>query len=1245
MNTNYNVYVEKKEGFQNDADTLDRDLWEMLGIKTHSRIVNMYCLKGILVEDLALVKDNVFGEPSIDTLYGDEAFLEGKRYFILELLPGQYDQRAKAAEECIQLVLGNFKAEVKYKKIYLFHGVTDGELHFIQNYVMNPVEMKIGTLEEKFSSVPVKGSQVEVLDGFRTLSDVALLAFLGDYALAMSLEDLKMVRGYFAGEGRDPFITEIRILDTYWSDHCRHTTFNTVLRDIGFQKEASLEKAAFGKYLEMRRELGREVKNITFMDMATIGTKYLKSKGLVKDLDESEEINACSIVRKVRTSDGDKEVLVMFKNETHNHPTEIEPFGGAATCLGGAIRDPLSGRAYVYQGMRITGSSDPRESLQDTLKGKLPQRVITKGAAKGFSSYGNQIGLNTGFVEEIYHAGFKAKRLEAGAVIASTLKENVIREVPKPNDLILLLGGKTGRDGVGGATGSSKGHTKDSISESGAEVQKGNAVEERKLQRFFRSEEASGMIIRCNDFGAGGVSVAIGELADSIDIHLERVPKKYLGLDPTEIAISESQERMAIVIDRENLDRIIALAKEENVEATAVAEVTQTGRLRMFYDKVMVCDLSREFLNTSGALTFADAYVGKHGNQVPTVRDDLETSLQSLMGREEILHELGKLDFASQKGLVENFDTTIGRNNLILPYGASYQDTKSQGMVSLIPLKGLETYDASVMTYGFDPYAMEKDGFQGAHDSIVESLAKIVSLGGDHKTVRLSFQEYFRKLGHDRENWGRVLSALLGALKAQIDFGVPAIGGKDSMSGSFGDIHVPDTLISFAVTTLPMGKVIDNTLKGGGSSLLKLKTRRVDGIYLYEDFKKNADLVYALRDKGQLLSADTLKRGTLKSLVNMAAGNRTGFKCKAIRQEAKNNDPGSFLLEVKSESLEEIRALISKETYDLEVIGETTGSETLFFGDLELNFLEILECQKKPLQNIFSECRTEGEILPTKLTYQTYVPSKGKVKKPKVLIPVFLGTNCELDLEYAFKEAGAEVSTFIFRNGEKYIKESILEFTRLIKETDILMLAGGFSAADEPEGSGKYIANILRNTSIKDAVHELLRKRDGLILGICNGFQGLVKSGLLPFGEIINPREDMPTLTNNTGGKHMSRMARTKVVSRNTPWMQYATLGETYDVPISHGEGRFIASEEMLKELLENGQIITQYTDLSGNITMEAPYNPNGAMMAIEGIASKDGRVFGKMGHTERYKDGLYRNYSGTYYMDMFRAGVDFFKK
>lgn len=1229
-----NLYIEKKTGFTNESEALDRDILEMLKIKVQSRIINAYEILGLVSEEVEVVKYTVFGDIAQDLVHLDESSWQDQPYFILELLPGQYDVRAEAARECIRLVLGNFEAEVRCKKVYVFSHVSHEELMKIREYLLNPVEMRVGTLHEGFEEFPLKETKVELLDGFLHLDDEKRLGFLREHSLAMKPEDLKLVQDYFIGEKRDPSITEIRVLDTYWSDHCRHTTFNTHLKDIRIPEDDEMLQSAYAEYLRMREKLGRKDKPVTLMDLATIGTRYLKKAGLVTDLDESPEINACSISRKVRTDEGIKDVLIMFKNETHNHPTEIEPFGGAATCLGGAIRDPLSGRAYVYQGMRISGSGDPRASLENTRKGKLPQRVITKGAAKGFSSYGNQIGLNTGFVEEIYHPGFEAKRMETGAVIASTLKENVIREVPEPGDVIILLGGRTGRDGIGGATGSSKGHHAGSIQESGAEVQKGNAVEERKLQRFFRNEKAVALIRRCNDFGAGGVSVAMGELADSLDISLDLVPKKYLGLDPTEIAISESQERMAVVIKAKDMDQFIRYASLENLEATKVATVTDTGRLRMFYEDQIVVDLHRDFINTNGAVSETDVEV----SPAEYAGDEEMRGLTLLDLREEICH----LDFSSQKGLLENFDTTIGAGSLILPYGGIHQNTKSQGMVSLIPLKNLKTYDASIMTYGYEPLSMEENPFIGANDAVVESLAKVLSLGGNPLEARLSFQEYFRKLGEDPRNWGRPFSALLGALKAQMDYKVPAIGGKDSMSGTFQDIHVPDTLISFAVTTIPEEKVMDNVLKGEGSLLLTLRTPRINRLYDPLVFEENSRFIQKLRDTGAILSMDTLKNGLFKSIFNMAAGSGTGFSLESITSEENKKDPGSFILEVPKQNVDEV--MKSGRHLLLKIIGAVEKDASVHLGDLALPLIDLLNDQRRALQPVFNEYLKEGQRLETRLC--TLMPEKYPeyIEHPKVLIPVFFGTNCEYDLEFAFRKEGAEVTSFIFRNQPENIRESLEEFSRLIRETNILMLSGGFSAGDEPEGSGKYIANVLRNPLIRDAVHELTEERKGLILGICNGFQGLVKSGLLPYGKIIKPHEAMPVLTYNTAGKHMSRMVKTKVISRNTPWMENATLGEVYDVPVSHGEGRFMATEEVLHELRKHGQIITQFADLSGEVTMEGPYNPNGSLWAIEGIASRDGRIFGKMGHSERYQKGLYRNYPGKYYEDLFKSGVDYFR-
>lgn len=1229
-----NIFVEKKPEYRNEEQKLDKDLHLMLGLQTESRMIHLYQVQGLTDEELSRVEYTVFSESSTDRTSRDTSSFVHQPHFILELLPGQYDQRAKAAEDCIKLILGKFDVEVRYKTVYVFPGTTPENLKKIRSYLLNPVEMREGQVQSHFDSFPQKNMKVEHLEGFRTLTGEDLFTFLHKHSLAMTREDLLLIQNYFIQENREPTITEIKVLDTYWSDHCRHTTFLTHLKDIRIQSGFTPLQKAYDQYIQIRKNLGRENRPVTLMDLATIGAKYLKEQGLAEDLDESEEINACSISRKVRTNEGIKDVLLMFKNETHNHPTEIEPFGGAATCLGGAIRDPLSGRAYVYQGMRITGAADPGKPLKETLPGKLPQRIITRGAAKGFSSYGNQIGLNTGFVEEIYHPGYEAKRMETGAVIASALKENVRRETPQKGDLIILLGGKTGRDGIGGATGSSKGHDASSITESGAEVQKGNAVEERKLQRFFRNEKASRLIRRCNDFGAGGVSVAIGELAESLDIYLHRVPKKYMGLDPTEIAISESQERMAVVIEEKDLSDFIRYAQEENLEATVVAVVTDTGRLRMYYDDQVVVDVSRDFIDTNGATSEASVLIELDAKDRSASKEKLTLK--------EVLSQVSDLNSCSQKGLLENFDTTIGRNSLILPYGGTYQDTKSSGMVSLIPLKNLTSYDASVMTYGFDPLSLEKNPFIGAYDSVVESLAKVVSLGGNPNDVRLSFQEYFRKLGDDPYNWGRPFAALLGALQAQLDFKVPAIGGKDSMSGTFQDLHVPDTLISFAVTTVQKENILHNILSKTDSVLLTLRTPRSEGVYDALVFDENAKLIRKLQEKGYLRSVDTLKKGLFMTLLNMAAGNRMGFRLEALTLHENRRDPGSFVLEVSRKHLSEILSI--GHHLLLKVVGTTHERKSVEIDGEEIAMEELLERHKAPLAEIFSEYTEEGITLESTYSAKESPVYPSYVEHPKVLIPVFFGTNCELDIEYAFREAGAETDTFVFRNGEKEMKASLEDFAQRIRGSHILMLSGGFSAADEPEGSGKYIANILRNPLVREAIHDLIDNRKGLVLGICNGFQGLIKSGLLPYGRVIEPHEEMPTLTYNTAGKHMSRMARTKVVSRNTPWMNSASLGDVHDVPVSHGEGRFMASEALLKELSDNGQIITQYTDLSGEVTMEGPYNPNGSMWAIEGISSKDGRVFGKMGHTERYQDGLYLNYDGSYYTEMFRSGVDYFR-
>ena len=1227
-----NIFVEKKSEFQQEAKKLDQELKDMLGLTLSSRMVHLYQVEGLSEEEMAQLTPLVFSDPSLDVVHEKPFSFLAQPHFILELLPGQFDQRAEAVKECAELILNRRNIAVRYKTVYVFDGVDTKTLDKLCTYLLNPVEKRRGEMESSFEPSVEWTQEETVLQGFVEASQSALENFLKEHRLAMSLSDLIMIQGYFKEEGREPNLTEVKVLDTYWSDHCRHTTFMTTLEEVDLEEADPSVQKAYGLYEALRHELGWENKPRTLMDLATIGAKVLKKRSVITDLDESDEINACSIQRTLRTQEGPKEALIMFKNETHNHPTEIEPFGGAATCLGGAIRDPLSGRTYVYQGMRITGAGNPNASLADTRPGKLPQKTITQMATKGFSSYGNQIGLTTGFVEEIYHPGYEAKRMETGAVIGANLKDHVHRGKPMEGDLIVLIGGRTGRDGIGGATGSSKEQTSSSVRLSGSEVQKGNAVEERKLQRFFRQERATALIKKANDFGAGGVSVAIGELADSLDIHLDQVPKKYQGLSPMDIALSESQERMAVVLSPNSLGDFLSLAKEENLEATVVATVTSTGALRMYYGERLVVDLKRAFLNLNGATARASVKVApgkqkEHASPVTTLQEGLQA--------------MDNLAYASQKGLLENFDTTIGSGTLLLPYGGKNQETKSPGMAALIPLKDLTTYDASLMAYGFDPEKMERDPFVGAHDAVVESLAKILAMGGDLQGIRLSFQEYFRKLGEDPFQWGKPFSALLGALQAQMDFQVPAIGGKDSMSGSFEDLHVPNTLISFAVNTEHMEKLLTNDLKGGVTTIMKLTTPRIDNLYDQEAFKRNAAFLMAQRDKGHLLSVDTLKKGILPTLVNMALGNDVGVHLLLHGENLLGYDPGSFLLEVPTEKVPEL--LLEGAELSLRVLGKTR--ERAFFSteQEEIALAQFLRKVKAPLQSVFPSFEAQGAVLEDFTSTITPKAPKRLVDKPKVLIPVFVGTNCEMDLERVFRKEGAEVTTFVLTSVEETLQESIKDFCARLRESDLLMLAGGFSAQDEPEGSGKYIANFLRNPQVKEAVEDLLR-RDGLILGICNGFQGLIKSGLLPYGEILSPKDTMPVLTYNTSAKHMSRMVQTKVISRNTPWMSKASLGDVHHVPISHGEGRLVVSEFLFQELKKKGQVITQYVNEKGQPTMEAPYNPNGSYYAIEGLASPCGKIFGKMGHSERCAEGLYQNYAGQYYLDFFKAGLAYFK-
>lgn len=1235
------VFVTKLKGLDVEGESLKSSLKENFNIETGNvRVFNRYIVKDINEREFKESIYKVFAEKNADLTYlsFDDLKIENS-YLITELLPGQFDIRSQAAMDCLSLLWGNFNFRVKVQKIYDFD-IKLGEDDFekVKNYLINKVEMREGSLnteslfDEDLGEIPYP----EVYESFRFFDENALRTFHKEMALAMTYEDLLTVKDYFIKENRDPNETEIKVLDTYWSDHCRHTTFNTLLTDVKIENEEI--KKAYEDYLNLRKELGREDKAVSLMDIATIGARYLKKKGIVKDIDESDEINACSIIREIRPDSfygGEKtKYLIQFKNETHNHPTEIEPFGGAATCLGGAIRDPLSGRAFVYQAMRVTGSSDPREKIEETLEGKLAQKLITTGAAKGYSSYGNQIGLAAGVVHEIYHPGYKAKRMEVGAVIGSSPYDKVMRLKPVKGDLILLIGGRTGRDGVGGATGSSKSHDTKSIDRSGAEVQKGNAPEERKIQRFMRREEVKVLIKKCNDFGAGGVSVAVGELADGLHINLDRVPLKYQGLNATETAISESQERMALLIDKSSLEEIGRYLKEENLEYTVIAEVTDDNKLTMVWKGQRVLELKRDFLDSAGAKSYQRVLVKAKDEMVETDGGKDEGDLLNL---------LGDLNIASQRALNENFDSTNGCATKLLPFGGLYQDSESQVMACHIPLTKGISQDISLMSYGFDPYLSERDQFKGAYMAVIESLSKMAAAGSNLKGVRLSFQEYFEKLGKDEVKWGKPLSSLLGALKAQIDYEVPAIGGKDSMSGTFNDISVPPTLISFAVDTMEGEKVITNVFNGP-SDLYLLKTSYLNGLPVKEDYLKKVSLINKLNNEGKIKAADLVNQPLLACLYRMGVGNRTSFDVN-VKNEYLGKDVASFIISVEKGTKVDGGIYLGSTTNNREITFKINGKD--------YDYVETLSKYKESFSKVFNEnCEEKfktNKDKRRKVTNISYIDRSpviylGEKVKPRVLIPVFPGSNCEYDLERAFNKAGADVKIFVLRNKDKEnLKESLEEFNKEMKKSQILMLPGGFSAGDEPDGSGKYIGNVLRNEVIKKSIEDLVDVRKGLVLGICNGFQALIKLGLVPYGKIMEPNEDMPLLTNNTIGKHMDMIARVRVASVNSPWLKYVNVGESYSVPISHGEGRFLAKDEVLRELIENGQIITQYCDLNNNATMEAPYNPNGSVMAVEGLVSKDGRILGKMGHNERWCKGLFKNYDDEFDMKLFKAGVDYF--
>ena len=1260
------VFVEKKAGFNVESQILLKDFKDNLGIEALEdvRVLNKYILGDMEEEQYVRTVNTILSEAPVDRVY-EENFEIGQDEiaFGVEYLPGQYDQRADSASECIMLLTEEEKVPVKSSKIIILKGnLNEEEIRKIKSYYINPVDSReVSPLSKVLEENLEEPNEVQVLKGFLDLNEEGLKNFHRDKSLAMSLEDLKLIRDYFKSEDRNPTITEIKVIDTYWSDHCRHTTFETIIKDVYIEEGKYSEpiKKAYEDYKNSRAYVyGENLNNkeVKLMDLATIAMKELRKRGKLDDLDVSEEINACSINIEIETDKGTEEYLLMFKNETHNHPTEIEPFGGAATCLGGAIRDPLSGRSYVYQAMRVTGSADPTVEICETLKGKLPQRKITLGAAHGYSSYGNQIGLATGQVSEIYHPNYAAKRMEVGAVIAATPKENVIRLEPSKGDIVILLGGRTGRDGIGGATGSSKEHTEESINQCGAEVQKGNAPTERKIQRLFRNKEVAQMIKRCNDFGAGGVSVAIGELCRGIDIDLNKVPKKYEGLDGTELAISESQERMAVVISSENADRFIKLSEDENLEATIVAEVTDTDRLRMNWKDKTIVDIKRSFLDTNGAKQEISLKV-KSPSAYPYEVKNCDV-------KEEWLKSLRNLNVCSQKGLIERFDSTIGGGTVLMPLGGKYQLTPAEGMAAKIPVLGGESREASLMTYGFNPYLGVWSPFHMAFYSVIESVTKIAAMGGDYKKVGLTFQEYFEKLLRDEEKWGKPFAALLGAYKAQMDLGLPAIGGKDSMSGSFGELNVPPTLVSFAVGLEKASRIISPEFKNIGSTLVLMKGERLeDGTLEMEGFKNNLEKLYKLIGEEKVVSAYSLKFGGVsEGITKMSLGNRIGATLNNIsKEELFGFNYGSLILEVK----EGVNLYDEFKGTNYKVIGSTIKDEVIKCEeyDFEVSLKELEKAYEEKLEGVFKSKTEDKEECVSDLINndkdganildngQVHIEEKLKskitrVEKPRVVIPVFPGTNCEYDCRRAFEKEGAEVSEVIIRNlNKEALIDSINMLKREIDKSQIIMLPGGFSAGDEPDGSAKFIATIFRNPKIKDSVMKLLNERDGLILGICNGFQALIKLGLLPYGKIIDIEEDMATLTYNNINRHMSSIVRTKITSKKSPWFNEVSLGEVHSIPISHGEGRFVAPEALIKELVENDQIATQYVDLEGNVAMNMPYNPNGSSLAIEGIISRDGRILGKMGHSERIGENLYKNIPGEFDQKLFKSGVDYFRK
>lgn len=1229
----YRIYVEKKDGLAHEAKALYSELRNLLGIAslTSVRLFNRYDIENISKKLFEEAVRTVFSEPQLDTVTRELPAKCGT-VFAVEYLPGQFDQRADSAAQCIQIISCGERPTIRTAKVYVLGGeLTEQEIAEIKKYVINPVEAREASLDLPKTLLTQYDlpESVATLDGFILLDDEGLSDFLTQYGLAMDLDDIRFCRDYFRTEKRDPTITEVRMIDTYWSDHCRHTTFGTTIDSVHFADP--LLEEAYEEYRAVRAKLGR-TKPENLMDIATLAGRYLKKIGKLDKLDESEEINACTVKMEIEV-DGVKEPwLLLFKNETHNHPTEIEPFGGAATCIGGAIRDPLSGRSYVYAAMRVTGAADPTRPVSETIKGKLPQRKIVQTAAAGYSSYGNQIGLATGMVDELYHKGYAAKRMEIGAVIAATPAANVRRERPVDGDVVILLGGRTGRDGCGGATGSSKKHTLSSLETCGAEVQKGNAPEERKLQRLFRNAEACRMIKRCNDFGAGGVSVAVGELADGLDIDLNAVPKKYEGLDGTELAISESQERMAVVVEAKDVERFMALALSENLEATVVAHVTEEPRLRMHWNGKTIVDISREFLNSNGAekhISIAPTKIKSYSKADPT---SFAEGYHALMN---------DLNVCSKRGLSERFDSTIGAGTVLMPFGGKYQKTPIQAMVHKISIEEKHTNACSYMSWGYNPFIAEKSPYHGAYLAVVESISKLIAAGASFEDVYLTFQEYFAKPGKDPARWGQPLASLLGAFRAQLDFGVASIGGKDSMSGSFEDLDVPPTLVSFAVTTGHTDEVVTGEMKQAGDRLVLLKPAYLEnGLPDIKSLLSLYEKVTSWMRAGQVRAAYTpTYGGVAEAVYKMSIGNGFGFR---YEESLSLSDIfaycyGAFLLEVAADAV-----------VDGLTIGYVTDDGAITYGKEKLELSALSATYEERLEGIYpcAEKKENHQIDTFSAPTEKRVAPAVRHARPRVLIPVFPGTNCEYDSAKVMRDAGAEAKIFVINNlTADGIAKSVDCFAEELKRSQMVLIPGGYSGGDEPDGSAKFIMAFFRNAAVRDEVHRLLNDRDGLMCGICNGFQALIKLGLVPYGKIIDTDAACPTLTYNSIARHQSKLVRVRIASNKSPWLAATKVGEIYTVPISHGEGRFLASEDVIRQLAVNGQVATQYVDLDGHATDDIRYNPNNSAYAIEGITSPDGRVFGKMGHSERIGHGLYQNVDGRYDMKMFESAVRYFKE